>query len=167
MRPRTTILTNMHDESESQKKNHRLNENVYIYREGIIPPSRQKFYQYCDVHVDEIQEMLAKLPKHLPGVKCHEKRGWLPSGFSEQCREIINRQVRATLRRQRNMPVNHPTSLPQKRKIRKNTRLSGLTAEELKMMRHKSKRKDPEDSDEDCTSSVDASKKKKPTSTTQ
>lgn len=45
MRPRTTILTSMHDESESQKKDRRLDENVYIYREGIVPPSRQMFYQ--------------------------------------------------------------------------------------------------------------------------
>lgn len=48
--------------------------------------------------------MLAKLPKHLPGVKCDEKRGWLPIGFSDQCREIINRQVRAVLRKQMNIP---------------------------------------------------------------
>lgn len=60
--------------------------------------------------------MLAKLPDPLPGVKCDEKRGWLPSGFDVQCREIINKQVRAVLRKQMNIPEDHPTSLPRKRK---------------------------------------------------
>ena len=63
-----------------------------------------RFSQYCDVHVNEIQEMLAKLPNHWQGTKCHDKRGWLPIGFSDQCREIINRQVRAVLRKQMNIP---------------------------------------------------------------
>lgn len=48
--------------------------------------------------------MLAKLPDPLPGIRCHEKRGWLPVGFDAQCREIINRQVRAVLRKQMNIP---------------------------------------------------------------
>lgn len=60
--------------------------------------------QYCDVLVEEIQEMLAKLPDPLPTTRCHEKRGWLPSGFDAQCREIINKQVRAVLRKQMNIP---------------------------------------------------------------
>lgn len=48
--------------------------------------------------------MLAKLPDPLPGIRCHEKRGWLPTGFDVQCREIINRQVRAVLRKRMNIP---------------------------------------------------------------
>lgn len=50
--------------------------------------------------------MLDKLPDVLPGTKCHKKRGWLPSGFGDQCREIINRQVKAVLRKQMNIPEN-------------------------------------------------------------
>lgn len=114
-------------QEQSPKKEQDLSEDVYIYREGIIPPSKQMFYQvyynfpiianfygsilqvqnffqYCDVLVDEIQEMLAKLPDPLPGIRCHEKRGWLPVGFDAQCREIINRQVRAVLRKRMNIP---------------------------------------------------------------
>lgn len=48
--------------------------------------------------------MLAKLPDPLPGIKCHEKRGWLPTGFDVQCREILNKQVRAVLRKRMNIP---------------------------------------------------------------
>ncbi|XP_033327286.2 general transcription factor IIIC subunit l(2)37Cd [Megalopta genalis] len=92
-----------------------MHENVYIYRHGMVPPSRQMFYQYCDVLVDEIQEMLAKLPDPLPSTRCHEKRGWLPIGFDAQCREIINRQVRAVLRKQMNIPDDYPTDIPKQR----------------------------------------------------
>jgi len=48
--------------------------------------------------------MLAKLPDPMPGTKCHEKRGWLPTDFDVQCREIINKQVRAVLRKRMNIP---------------------------------------------------------------
>ncbi|XP_070156549.1 general transcription factor 3C polypeptide 5 [Polyergus mexicanus] len=110
------ILTATLSQQQNPKKERHLHENVYIYREGMVPPSRQMFYQYCDVLIGEIQEMLAKLPDPLPGIKCHEKRGWLPTGFDVQCREILNKQVRAVLRKRMNIPEDHPTSLPRKRK---------------------------------------------------
>lgn len=50
--------------------------------------------------------MFAKLPDPMPGVKCDEKRGWLPPGFSEHCREIINKQVLVMLRKKMNIPIN-------------------------------------------------------------
>ncbi|XP_011874303.1 PREDICTED: general transcription factor 3C polypeptide 5 [Vollenhovia emeryi] len=110
------VLTATVSQEQTSKKERHLYENVYIYREGMVPPSRQMFYQYCDVLVGEIQEMLAKLPDPLPGIRCHEKRGWLPTGFDVQCREILNKQVRAVLRKRMNIPEDHPTSLPRKRK---------------------------------------------------
>ncbi|XP_076762413.1 general transcription factor IIIC subunit l(2)37Cd [Xylocopa sonorina] len=115
---KTIVQNTATSQEQNFKREQDLSENVYIYREGMVPPSRQMFYQYCDVLVDEIQEMLAKLPDPLPGTKCHEKRGWLPSGIDVQCREIINKQVRAVLRKQMNIPEDHPTSLPRKRKSR-------------------------------------------------
>ncbi|XP_012278191.1 general transcription factor 3C polypeptide 5 [Orussus abietinus] len=114
-RHKTMVLTKIQD--RSRKNERRMHENVYIYREGYVPPSRQMFYQYCDVLVDEIQEMLAKLPDPATtGVECHSKMGWLPSGFDDQCREIINRHVRAVLRKRMNIPEDHPTALPRKQK---------------------------------------------------
>ncbi|XP_077268995.1 LOW QUALITY PROTEIN: general transcription factor IIIC subunit l(2)37Cd [Temnothorax americanus] len=110
------VLTATLSQKQNLKKERHLYENVYIYQEGMVPPSRQMFYQYCDVMVGEIQEMLAKLPDPLPDARCHEKRGWLPTGFDVQCREILNKQVRAVLRKRMNIPEDHPTSLPRKRK---------------------------------------------------
>lgn len=109
------VLTTLNQEQNPKKERH-LHENVYIYREGMVPPSRQMFYQYCDVMIAEIQEMLAKLPDPLPGIECDEKKGWLPTGFDVQCREILNKQVRAVLRKRMNIPEDYPTSLPRKRR---------------------------------------------------
>lgn len=73
-------------------------ESNYIFTPGMVPPSRQMFYQYCDVHVPEIQELMEKLPAVSPDVTCHERDGWLPAGFADQCREIINNLVVETLK---------------------------------------------------------------------
>ncbi|KYM75631.1 General transcription factor 3C polypeptide 5, partial [Atta colombica] len=127
------VLTATLNQEQNLKKERHLYENVYIYREGMVPPSRQMFYQYCDVLVAEIQEMLAKLPDPLPGIRCHEKRGWLPTDFDVQCREILNKQVRAVLRKRMNIPEDHPTSLPRKRKY-------GIKLKYNKMINKKTKK---------------------------
>ncbi|KAK0088056.1 hypothetical protein PV326_004954 [Microctonus aethiopoides] len=154
-KPKTAVLTNMKDVQDTKTEKY-SSDDVYIYREGIIPPSRQMFYQYCDVHCDEIQEMLAKLPAPLPGAKCHEKRGWLPIGFDDQCREILNRQVRAVLRKQMNIPEDHPTSLPRKRptvkdlkkaQARRNARLKKILRHKEALNKQKNSTANEEDED--------------------
>ncbi|XP_043497307.1 general transcription factor 3C polypeptide 5 [Polistes fuscatus] len=131
-KPKTSILTPNLTMEPNEIKETEMNENMYIYREGMVPPSRQMFYQYCDILVDEIQEMLAKLPDPLPGTRCHEKRGWLPSGFDSQCREIINRQIRNVLRKQLNIPEDHPTTLPRKRKFGPGRRINRINCKRKK-----------------------------------
>lgn len=37
-------------ELQGQKKVKEIDENVYIYKPGTIPPSRQMFYQVLDEH---------------------------------------------------------------------------------------------------------------------
>lgn len=85
-------------ETSKKSSNAALNENVYIFRPGMIPPSRQMFYQYCDLHVPQIQAMLEKLPEPSADAKCHERTGWMPKGIDAQCREIINKLVTQVLR---------------------------------------------------------------------
>jgi len=58
-------------------------------------------FQYCDVNVPEIQEMLEKLPAPAPGAKCHERLGWMPSGMDDRCREIINKLVTEVLKQEK------------------------------------------------------------------
>ncbi|XP_014223258.1 general transcription factor 3C polypeptide 5 [Trichogramma pretiosum] len=116
-KPKIQVLsTNASLSGESNKKTKTVEDNVYIYRPGTIPASRQMFYQYCDLHVKEIKDMLEKYVPPSVGSPCHEKYGWFPSRFDDMCREIINKHVRLELRKMMNIPENHPTSLPRKRK---------------------------------------------------
>jgi len=39
------VLTATSSQKQKPKKERHLHENVYIYREGMVPPSRQMFYQ--------------------------------------------------------------------------------------------------------------------------
>lgn len=57
-------------------------------------------FQYCDIEVPEIQEMLEKLPVPAPSAKCHERLGWMPSGMDDRCREIINKFVTEVLKQE-------------------------------------------------------------------
>ena len=42
---KTIVQSAASNQEQSSKKEQDLNENVYIYREGMVPPSRQMFYQ--------------------------------------------------------------------------------------------------------------------------
>lgn len=41
--------------------------------------------------------MLDKVPSPISGSICNEKTGWLPLGFDDQCREILNIIVRENI----------------------------------------------------------------------
>ncbi|XP_076256057.1 general transcription factor IIIC subunit l(2)37Cd [Rhynchophorus ferrugineus] len=70
-----------------------VTERDYIIRPNSIPPARQMFYQYCDILIPEVQDMLSKLPKLPSSTKYDIKNGWLPISFTDQCREIVNKYV--------------------------------------------------------------------------
>ncbi|XP_057671656.1 general transcription factor 3C polypeptide 5 [Diorhabda carinulata] len=78
---------------KKQNSRNKLGENHYILSKDYIPPGRQMFYQYCDIKLPEIQEMLQRLPKIPGNKKFDSKNGWLPVNFSDQCREIANRYM--------------------------------------------------------------------------
>ncbi|XP_076066865.1 general transcription factor IIIC subunit l(2)37Cd [Oratosquilla oratoria] len=74
-----------------------LHEELYIFRPGTIPPYRQMFYQYCDLHVPEIQVLLEEtILSDAPGV-CSEKNGFLPPGVETKCRDIMTRLIRTAI----------------------------------------------------------------------
>lgn len=60
-----------------------------IFTVDTIPPFRARHYQFIDIHIPKIQEMLSIIPSPISGALCNEKRGWLPVGFMEQCRDIL------------------------------------------------------------------------------
>ncbi|KAL1379985.1 hypothetical protein pipiens_003675 [Culex pipiens pipiens] len=73
----------------------------YIFTADTLPQMRIIFYQYCDVQVPQIQQMLEKIPTPLTGAVCNEKTGWLPARFDEQCRNILTDIVLANFRKKR------------------------------------------------------------------
>ncbi|CAK1602835.1 unnamed protein product [Parnassius mnemosyne] len=72
-----------------------VSEGAVCFRPGMAPSQRQIFYQYCDVHLPEVEEILALDPPQ--GYLCHEKRGWLPPNTDQICRDHIFRYVKQTL----------------------------------------------------------------------
>lgn len=71
----------------------KVRNDAHIFVPGIIPPARQMFYQYCDIKAPELETMLSRLPKVSHNMVCDPKCGWLPSGFDNQTRDIINMYV--------------------------------------------------------------------------
>jgi general transcription factor 3C polypeptide 5 (transcription factor C subunit 1) len=76
------------EESQIEQDYHRRRIEA-IFTLDTIPPFRARHYQFIDIHVPKIQEMLQKIPSPFSGVLCNEKRGWLPVGFMEMCRDIL------------------------------------------------------------------------------
>ncbi|XP_073942100.1 general transcription factor IIIC subunit l(2)37Cd [Choristoneura fumiferana] len=70
-------------------------EGSVYFRPGMVPAQKQIFYQYCDVKLPEVEELLASEPP--AGYLCHATRGWLPPGTDHVCRDHIFRYVKRTL----------------------------------------------------------------------
>merc|ERR1712156_268152 len=72
-------------------------EDVYLFREGRVPPSRQMFYQYGDLQLDEAQEILANSASEI----CNEKSGWFVQGTEDRLREALTESINRQLSKQR------------------------------------------------------------------
>ncbi|KAK9510096.1 hypothetical protein O3M35_004952 [Rhynocoris fuscipes] len=93
--PKSVVITkelfSIQDSAGSNQCN--VKSDAHIFTPGILPPARQMFYQYCDIKAPELESMLARLPKVSHNMTCDPKNGWLPSGFDNQARDIINMYV--------------------------------------------------------------------------
>ncbi|XP_052747198.1 general transcription factor 3C polypeptide 5 [Bicyclus anynana] len=70
-------------------------EGAVYFRPGMVPSQRQVYYQYCDVELPEVQQLLALEPP--AGYLCHARRGWLPPDTDQLCRDHIFRSAKRTL----------------------------------------------------------------------
>ncbi|XP_035909078.1 general transcription factor 3C polypeptide 5 [Anopheles stephensi] len=101
------------------KVNYRTADTVTHYRddeqqfvnsefdEETVPPYRVIYYQYCDIHLKKVQDMLKKVPSPKSGTVCDERNGWLPYRFDDQCRNIMMEIVLNNIRR---LSEEHPES---------------------------------------------------------
>ncbi|XP_024618298.1 general transcription factor 3C polypeptide 5 isoform X1 [Neophocaena asiaeorientalis asiaeorientalis] len=78
---------------------YKLKDSVYIFREGALPPYRQMFYQFCDLNVDELQEIIHRND----GAEslCTERDGWCLPKTSDDLRDVMSLMIRHTIRSKR------------------------------------------------------------------
>lgn len=75
---------------------YQLKESAYIFREGMLPPHRQMFYQLCDLQVDSIQKVV-NVNQGLEK-SCDERDGWCVVGTTDQLRDIISEHIKSVIR---------------------------------------------------------------------
>ncbi|KAK7896594.1 hypothetical protein WMY93_021919 [Mugilogobius chulae] len=91
-------------EGTSQDHNpttYKLKESAYIFREGMVPPHRQMFYQLCDLHVDRIQKVVNA--NNGQEKKCDERDGWCVVGTSDQLRDIVSDCIKKVFKAKKKM----------------------------------------------------------------
>ncbi|XP_053692327.1 general transcription factor 3C polypeptide 5 [Sabethes cyaneus] len=91
--------TNTRDPNKESLSRTAASQSSAVFTMDTLPQMRIIFYQYCDVKVPRIQQMLEKIPTPMTGVTCNEKTGWLPPRFDEQCRDILTDIVLTNFRK--------------------------------------------------------------------
>lgn len=102
---------------------YQLKESSYIFREGMLPPHRQMFYQVCDLDVESIQKEIEQ--NNGNEQHCDERDGWCVVGTTDKLRDIISAMIKAVIRAQK-------PALPElpKRRRRKGQSVKDVYAEE-------------------------------------
>ncbi|KAK2818911.1 hypothetical protein Q5P01_024472 [Channa striata] len=75
---------------------HQLKESSYIFREGMLPPHRQMFYQLCDLDVESIQQVISGSEQ-----VCNERDGWCVLGTVDKLRDMISTMIKKVIRSQK------------------------------------------------------------------
>ncbi|XP_076025635.1 general transcription factor 3C polypeptide 5 [Genypterus blacodes] len=97
---------------ESLLVKYQLKESSYIFREGMLPPHRQMFYQLCDLDVDSIKTAFERNDGKESG--CDERDGWCVLGTTDELRDMMSAMIKKVIRAQKpSMP-----DLPKKRRRR-------------------------------------------------
>ncbi|XP_051533042.1 general transcription factor 3C polypeptide 5 isoform X1 [Myxocyprinus asiaticus] len=100
-----------------------LKESVYIFREGMLPPYRQMFYQLCDLDVDKIKSVIHK--NDGKEEVCDERDGWCLPHTADELRNIISGMIQQVVR------ANRPaSSTPKSKRTRPKTVDSGEEEDE-------------------------------------
>ncbi|XP_072228361.1 general transcription factor 3C polypeptide 5 isoform X2 [Leuresthes tenuis] len=78
---------------------YQLKESSYIFRDGMLPPHRQMFYQLCDLDVDSIKEVIEQ--NSGKEQTCDERDGWCVLGTTDKLRDIISAMIKKVIRAQK------------------------------------------------------------------
>ncbi|CAN9504823.1 unnamed protein product [Ophioblennius macclurei] len=75
---------------------HQLKESSYIFKEGMLPPHRQMFYQLCDLDVESAQKVI--MQNDGAEQECDERDGWCVRGTTDKLRDIISAMIKKVVR---------------------------------------------------------------------
>ncbi|KAM9338102.1 general transcription factor 3C polypeptide 5 [Symphorus nematophorus] len=122
---------------------YQLKESSYIFREGMLPPHRQMFYQLCDLDVESIKEVIEMNGGNEE--TCDERDGWCVIGTTDKLRDMISAMIKKVVRAQK-PPL---PELPKKRRcLRLSAKSSGRDAD-AEGEEHDDENKDDEEEEED------------------
>ncbi|XP_036443957.1 general transcription factor 3C polypeptide 5 [Colossoma macropomum] len=76
-----------------------LKDSAYIFREGMLPPYRQMFYQLCDLDVEKIKNIIHKNDGKEEA--CDERDGWCLPRTADELRDIISSMIAQVVRAKR------------------------------------------------------------------
>ncbi|KAK9532861.1 hypothetical protein VZT92_010226 [Zoarces viviparus] len=124
---------------------YQLKESSYIFKEGMLPPHRQMFYQLCDLDVESIRREVEQMNEDEQQV-CDERDGWCVLGTTDKLRDIISAMIKTVIRA-------HKPSLPEfpkrRRRIGIHSKFSGRDHADEEEQEQDDENKDDEDEDEE------------------
>ncbi|KAJ3605882.1 hypothetical protein NHX12_027925 [Muraenolepis orangiensis] len=99
--PQAASLSGLPEEGPSTSRlpmpvRHQLKESLYIFREGMLPPHRQMFYQLCDLQVDSAQKVIGRNDGQ--ETVCDEKDGWCLPHTTDLLRDILSAMIKKVIR---------------------------------------------------------------------
>uniref|UniRef100_UPI0037E9C1E1 general transcription factor 3C polypeptide 5 n=1 Tax=Semicossyphus pulcher TaxID=241346 RepID=UPI0037E9C1E1 len=121
---------------------YQLKESSYIFREGMLPPHRQMFYQLCDLNVESIKQVIDKKG---PDLVCDERDGWCVPGTTDRLRDMISAMIKKIIRAQK---PSLPEFTKKRRRVGLNLRSSDVDKEE-EVQDDENKDDDDEEDDDD------------------
>ncbi|XP_069093233.1 general transcription factor 3C polypeptide 5 [Pleurodeles waltl] len=74
-------------------------DSAFIFREGMLPPYRQMFYQLCDLDVDSLQHIIRR--NDGAEAECTERDGWCLPKTSDELRDSMSAMIKHIIRSKR------------------------------------------------------------------
>ena len=109
-KPRTSLISKesftgtvgqVEEQEEPSEEEKERMKDIYLFREGKVPPYRQMFYQYGDIQLAAAKDIL----EESKGDVCMEKSGWYVSGTEDRLREVLTHSINKQLARERETMV--------------------------------------------------------------
>ncbi|XP_049460156.1 general transcription factor 3C polypeptide 5 [Epinephelus fuscoguttatus] len=123
---------------------YQLKESSYIFREGMLPPHRQMFYQLCDLDVESIKQVIEQMGDDEQ--PCDERDGWCVLGTTDKLRDMISAMIKKVIRIQKPPLPDYPKK---RRRIGLTAKFPGRDSDTEEEVQDDENKDDEGDEDED------------------